>query len=90
MVETVAANCRGALSADGLRRIGVLMNRASDDPEGQARMEAFQEALRNLGWTDGANVQIDIRYGEDNIDVEQNTPPNWSHLRRTSFWPAAP
>ena len=71
MVETVAANCRGALSADGLRRIDVLMNRASNDPEGQARMAAFQEALRKLGWTDGANVQIDIRYGEDNIDVER-------------------
>jgi putative tryptophan/tyrosine transport system substrate-binding protein len=54
-----------------LRRIGVLMNRASNDPEGQARMAAFQEALRKLGWTDGANVQIDIRYGEDNIDVER-------------------
>jgi putative ABC transport system substrate-binding protein len=54
-----------------LRRIGVLMNRASNDPEGQARMAAFQEALRKLGWTGGANVQIDIRYGEDNIDVER-------------------
>jgi ABC-type uncharacterized transport system substrate-binding protein len=54
-----------------LRRIGVLMNRASNDPEGQARMAAFQEALRKLGWTDGANVRIDIRYGEDNIDIER-------------------
>jgi putative ABC transport system substrate-binding protein len=54
-----------------LKRIGVLMNRTSNDPEGQARMAAFQEALRKRGWTDGANVRIDIRYGEDNIDIER-------------------
>jgi putative ABC transport system substrate-binding protein len=53
------------------RRIGVLMNRASNDPEGQARIAAFQQALRQLGWTDGDNVRIDIRWGEDDVDRER-------------------
>ena len=45
-----------------MRRIGVLMNLAADDPEGQARLAAFHQGLQQLGWTDGRNVRIDIRY----------------------------
>jgi putative ABC transport system substrate-binding protein len=44
-----------------MRRIGVLMNRAADDPEGQARLAAFQQALQQLDWSDGRNVRIDTR-----------------------------
>ena len=35
---------------------------ATDDQEGKARVAAFQQGLRELGWTDGRNVQIDIRW----------------------------
>jgi putative ABC transport system substrate-binding protein len=45
-----------------MRRIGVLMNTAADDPTGQARLLAFAQALAQSGWTDGRNVQIDIRW----------------------------
>jgi putative tryptophan/tyrosine transport system substrate-binding protein len=45
-----------------VRRIGVLMNLASDDPEAQARIAAFQQALQELGWTDGRNVRLDYRW----------------------------
>ena len=45
-----------------MRRIGVLMNLAADDAEGQARVAAFQQALQQLGWTDGRNVRIDYRW----------------------------
>jgi ABC-type uncharacterized transport system substrate-binding protein len=45
-----------------MRRIGVLMYPAADDPEGQARIAAFLDALQQLGWTDGRNVRIDIRW----------------------------
>ena len=45
-----------------MRRIGVLMNLASDDAEAQARIAAFQQALQQLGWTDGRNVRIDYRW----------------------------
>jgi ABC-type uncharacterized transport system substrate-binding protein len=44
------------------RRIGALMSTAADEPEGQARLAAFRDGLRQLGWTDGRNVRIDIRW----------------------------
>jgi ABC-type uncharacterized transport system substrate-binding protein len=47
---------------DRKRRIGVLMALAADDPAGQARFIAFVQALQDLGWTDGRNVQIDTRW----------------------------
>ena len=46
----------------GMRRIGVLMNLAADDAEGQVRLAAFVHGLQQLGWTDGRNVQIDVRW----------------------------
>jgi putative tryptophan/tyrosine transport system substrate-binding protein len=48
-----------------MRRIGVLMNVASDDPEGQARIAAFRQELQQLGWTDGRDVRIDYRWAGD-------------------------
>src|SRR5262245_55382238 len=46
-----------------MRRIGVLMNIAGDDPEAQARMTAFVQELAQLGWIAGRNVKIDNRWG---------------------------
>jgi putative ABC transport system substrate-binding protein len=46
-----------------MRRIGVLMNLAADDPEGQARLAAFLQGLQEAGWSDGRNARIDIRWG---------------------------
>jgi putative ABC transport system substrate-binding protein len=46
-----------------MRRIGVLISLAENDPEGQARMTAFLRGLQQLGWTDGRNVHIDYRWG---------------------------
>jgi len=51
-----------------VRRIGVLMHLAADDPEGQARFMAFLQGLQQLGWTDGRNVRIDTRWGANNAD----------------------
>ena len=48
-----------------MRRIGVLMILAADDPQGQARVAAFQQALQQLGWSDGRNVRIDLRWHEN-------------------------
>jgi putative ABC transport system substrate-binding protein len=45
-----------------MRRIGVLMNLAVGDPEGEARIAAFLQELHQLGWTDGRNLQIDYRW----------------------------
>lgn len=54
-----------------MRRIGVLMNRTADDSEGRTRLAAFQQALHQLGWTEGGNVRIDIRWGADDADLER-------------------
>ncbi len=61
-----AAACPFAVQAqqgERMRRIGVLINFASDDAEGQARLTAFREGLRQLGWTEGRNIGIDVRWG---------------------------
>jgi putative ABC transport system substrate-binding protein len=44
------------------------MSQAADDPEGQARFEAFLAALKQLGWTDGRNVRIDTRWAAASAD----------------------
>jgi putative ABC transport system substrate-binding protein len=44
-----------------MRRIGVLEPLAADDPEAEARHKAFEEALQQLGWTLGQNVQLEYR-----------------------------
>jgi ABC-type uncharacterized transport system substrate-binding protein len=48
--------------SEPMRRIGVLMGMAADDAEGQARLAAFTQALKQLGWSDGGNLRIDIRW----------------------------
>jgi putative ABC transport system substrate-binding protein len=45
------------------RRVGVLMNFAAEDPAGQARLIAFVQGLQHLGWTEGRNVGVDVRWG---------------------------
>jgi len=46
-----------------VRRIGLLVSNAEDDPQGKPRAAAFLQGLQQLGWTEGRNVQIDIRWG---------------------------
>jgi putative ABC transport system substrate-binding protein len=45
-----------------MRRIGVLISLAADDPEGKARLTAFAQGLQELGWSVGRNVHIDYRW----------------------------
>ena len=51
-----------AQQADRVRRIGVFMNLAADDPEGQARNTAFVQALQQLGWTEGRTIAMEYRW----------------------------
>jgi putative ABC transport system substrate-binding protein len=46
-----------------VRRVGVLMNLAADDPESTARLDGFRQGLRDLGWIEGRNLQLDCRWG---------------------------
>jgi putative ABC transport system substrate-binding protein len=50
-----------AQQRERMRRIGVLMNVAADDAEGQARLAAFLQGLQETGWAVGRNVRIDLR-----------------------------
>jgi putative ABC transport system substrate-binding protein len=51
-----------AQQAGGMRRIGVLLNRVADDPEAQARLKAFVQGLQQLGWAEGRNARMDVRW----------------------------
>src|SRR5215470_12728192 len=52
-----------AQQGERMRRIGVLVSHTADDPQGKPRVAAFLQGLQQLGWTEGRNVQIDIRWG---------------------------
>src|SRR5690349_10482213 len=60
-----------AQQTERMRRIGVLMNTAADSTEGQADVAAFQQVLQQLGWTDGRNMRIDTRWGENDVDRDR-------------------
>jgi len=57
-----------AQQPEQMRRIGVLMNFAADDPEAQSRNAAFLQGLSELGWTVGRNLRIDYRWGAGDPD----------------------
>jgi putative ABC transport system substrate-binding protein len=57
-----------AQQSERMRRIGVLVNLAADDPEASARVTAFAQQLAQFGWTVGRNVRIDYRWGAFNAD----------------------
>ena len=58
-----------AQQADRVRRIGMLLTAAADDPESLTRVGAFLQALAQLGWTVGRNVRIESRWGAGNAEL---------------------
>ena len=60
-----------AQQTDQVRRVGVLMNVAPEHPEGQPFVSAFRQALQRLGWTEGRNIRIDIRWGENDVERDR-------------------
>jgi putative ABC transport system substrate-binding protein len=83
-----------------MRRVGLLMGLAESDPEGQARIAAFNKTLQALGWTEGTNIQVDYRWAGGDIErtrsladelvksapdvIVVNTPPGSSALRQAT------
>ena len=55
-----------AQQPERMRRIGVLVSLTADDPQAQARVAVFQQALQQLGWSDGRNARIDYRFAAAN------------------------
>jgi putative ABC transport system substrate-binding protein len=56
-----------AQQSERVRRIGVLMPLAADDPEGQTRLGAFLQELQQLGWRIGSNLGVDHRWGAGDV-----------------------
>ena len=52
-----------AQQSQRMRRIGVLMNLAAEDPEGQDHLKAFVQGLQKQGWIEGRNVRVDTCWG---------------------------
>ena len=60
-----------AQQSDRVRRIGVLMGYAESDAEGQAYVAIFREGLQKLGWAEGHNFRIDIRWATSDPEAVQ-------------------
>jgi putative ABC transport system substrate-binding protein len=56
-----------AQQQERLRRIGVLMSYVESDPEARAEMAAFRDGLLRLGWTEGRNIVIDVRWASGEV-----------------------
>ena len=63
LIGGAVATPLAAHAQERVRRIGVLINVAEHDPMGQGFVGAFQRGLRDLGWDDGRNIRIDVRWG---------------------------
>ncbi len=57
-----------AQQPERMRRVGVLMNFRSEASEGQKRVAAFKKALQDLGWNEGDNVRIEVRWAGDDVE----------------------
>src|SRR5258708_24538496 len=57
-----------AQQSERMRRVGVLMSTTADDVEGQARIGAFLQGLRQSGWAVPGNLLIDARWGAGDTD----------------------
>ena len=58
----------GAQQGNRVRSIGVLLSRDENDPVWKARFSVFTQALADLGWADGRNVRMDIRWAGADIN----------------------
>jgi len=67
-VATVWSLSAYAQQFDPIRKVGVLMNFAAEDPEGQARLQLFSLSLRAVGWIEGKNLRTEIRWAGGNAE----------------------
>ena len=57
-----------AQQADRVRRIGVLLSYGETDPEPKIWLSRFTQGLAGLGWTDGRNLRMDVRWAAGNVE----------------------
>jgi putative ABC transport system substrate-binding protein len=58
-----------AQQTDKVRRVGVLMGYDEADPEAKALLSEFTQGLSELGWTDGRNLRVDVRWAPGRTDL---------------------
>jgi putative ABC transport system substrate-binding protein len=58
-----------AQQSERVRRLGVVINRNENDPEGKAMLSGLTQGLGELGWTDGRGLRVDVRWGAENDRV---------------------
>ena len=61
-----------AQQGERVQRIGVLNGQGENDPGVKPQLSAFTQALADLGWTEGRNVRMDLRWGLDNTGFERS------------------
>jgi len=59
-----------AQQAEQVQRVGVLMVQAEDDPDAKARLAGFRQGLESLGWLEGRNIRLDIRFAPGGAHVQ--------------------
>jgi putative ABC transport system substrate-binding protein len=67
-----------------VRRVGVLMSGDENDPEQKRRLSAFTQALAGLGWTDGRNARMDLRWAGGDANGYERSRRSWSACNPTS------
>jgi len=68
LVGGAAAWPLAARAQERIRRIGVLVGADENDPESNRRHSAFIQALADLGWADGRDLRMDLRWGRDDTN----------------------
>ena len=78
---TVAAWPLATQAQQTMRRVAVLMATHDTDADGRARLNAFLEAFRRLGWEDGRNVTIDIRWSGGSAERTRDIATEFAALK---------
>jgi len=64
----LSSQAASAQNPGGVRRLGVLLSLAESDPEGKAQFSGFTQGLAELGWVDGRNLRMEVRWGRGDIN----------------------
>jgi putative tryptophan/tyrosine transport system substrate-binding protein len=72
------------------QKTGVLMGVAESDPEGQARIAAFRQGLADLGWADGRNLHLEVRWAAGDVDRIRSYAAELVALAPKCLWEMGP
>jgi putative ABC transport system substrate-binding protein len=79
-----------AQQGDRVRRVGVLLGADENDPVAKTYVSAFTQALADLGWTDGRNVRMDLRWASADAIEHERWLRSWSACNPKSSWQSRP